>query len=377
MKSLLFIVNAPEFFMSHRSVLAKAALSQGYEVHVASSDGDAVSNIRALGCNHHIVDFSRSGQNPLIELGTLVQLVKIFGSIRPDLVHLTTIKPVIYGGIVARIVQIDGVVSTVSGLGTVFLAQSWWARLRRRLVLMLYRQAFNRKRLAVIFENPDDRDAFLVGRALQAEQVRVIRGAGVELDEHPMLPEPDGDHVVVVMAARLLKDKGVREFVEAARILKRDDIPVTMRLLGDRDPGNPTSVSLEMLEDWKKEGCVELPGFSNDVAKEYSRANIVCLPSYREGLPKSLLEAAACGRAVITTNVPGCRHAIEPDKTGLLVPVMDARSLADAIQTLVENPAMRKAMGQEGRKLAERAFSADIIVAQHLEIYRELLTDAG
>lgn len=376
MKKLLFVVNAPEFFVSHRSIIAKAALRQGYEVHIASADGMAVSDIKAMGCVHHSIDFARSGQNPLGELATLAQLIKLFRDLKPDLLHLITIKPVIYGGLAARLVKVVGVVAAVSGLGTVFLAQSRWGRLRRRLVQLLYRQAFNHTRLAVIFQNPDDRDTLLNAGALRVDQVKMIRGSGVELDRYPVVPEPKGERAVVVMASRLLKDKGVEEFVEAARILKRRGIAVIMRLVGDRDSGNPSSVSQDVLDVWQQEGVVELPGYSTDVAAEYGKANIVCLPSYREGLPKALVEAAACGRAVITTDVPGCRDAIEAGKTGLLVLVKDAQSLAAAIQKLVENPEMRAAMGREGRKLAEQAFSAEMIVAQHLDIYRELLADA-
>jgi len=376
MAKVLFVVNTPEFFISHRSIIAKAALLHGYEVHVGSADGVAVSDIRALGCVHHSIGFARSGQNPLGELRTLVQLIKLFRDLKPDLVHLITIKPVIYGGLAARLANVGSVVAAVSGLGTVFLARTRWGRLRRSLVQMLYRQAFEHVRLAVIFQNPDDRDTLLDAGALRLDQVRMIRGSGVELDRYPVVPEPKGERTVVVMASRLLKDKGVEEFVEAARILKSRGIPVAMRLLGDRDPGNPTSMSQAILDSWRQEGVVELPGYSADIAAEYGKANIVCLPSYREGLPKALVEAAACGRAVVTTDVPGCRDAIEADKTGLLVPVKDAQALAVAIQKLVENADMRAGMGREGRKLAEQAFSAQTIVAQHLDIYRELLSYA-
>jgi glycosyltransferase involved in cell wall biosynthesis len=178
------------------------------------------------------------------------------------------------------------------------------------------------------------------------------------------------------MAARLLRDKGVYVFVESARLLKSRGVEVVMRLIGSPDPGNPTSVVQSELDGWSAEGVVELLGYRSDIAEQYAVANIVCLPShYGEGLPKTLVEAAACGRAVITTNHPGCRDAIEPEVTGVLVPVKSAHSLADAIQLLIETPERRLHMGKAGRELAEQAFSIDRIVEQHLVIYKELLGD--
>lgn len=371
-KIILFVVNAPEFFLSHRLPLALAAKAEGYEVHVASAFGTQVADIKGYGFTHHVVPFARSGQNPLVELATLLKLVGLFRNLKPDLVHLITIKPVLYGGLAARFSGVSAVVSAVSGLGTVFLASSGVARLRRGLVKQLYAAAFRQKRLAVIFQNPDDRDALLSIGALQHPDARMIRGSGVNLDEYPFLPEPAGKPIVV-MAARLLRDKGVFEFVQAAQLLRQRSVSVEMRLIGSPDPGNPTSVSVHDIESWKQAGVVELLGYRTDIAEQYAAANIVCLPSYREGLPKSLVEAAACGRAVITTDVPGCRDAVTPNLTGTLVPVKDSVGLADALQSLIENPDLRQEMGLAGRKLAEEAFAIEKIVAQHIQIYRDLL----
>lgn len=369
---ILFVVNAPEFFLSHRFPLAVAAQKLGYKVHVATAEGADVERIQAQGFIHHVVPFARSGQNPLNELGTLLCLVKLFRRVKPSLVHLITIKPVLYGGIAARLAGIKCVVSAVSGLGTIFLAESATARLRRWFITRLYRSAFKQVHLAVIFQNPDDRDVLLTLKALMPEQVRMIRGSGVALSDYPCVLEPEGKPTVV-MAARLLRDKGVLEFVEAARLLKQRSILVEMRLIGSPDPGNPTSVTQEELEQWAAEGIISLLGFRRDIAEQYANANIVCLPSYREGLPKSLVEAAACGRAVITTDVPGCRDAITPDETGLLVPVKDAVALANAIEELLNDTELRKRMGQSGRALAEEAFAIEKIVQQHMDIYQELL----
>lgn len=372
-RKILFVVNAPGFFLSHRLPLAEAAKKAGYEVDVASAFGPEVERIQAQGFFHHTVAFARSGQNPLVELRTLMQLVRLFRREKPDLVHLVTIKPVLYGGLAGRIAGTPGVVAAVSGLGTVFVAQSLVARLRKWLVTCLYAMAFNQKRLAVIFQNPDDRDTLLATGALRKDETRMIRGSGVALSDYPYLPEPEGKPVVV-MAARLLRDKGVFEFVGAANILRERGVDVDMRLIGSSDPGNPTSVTEAELERWEEEGVVTLMGYRTDIAHQYASANVVCLPSYYgEGLPKCLVEAAACGRAVVTTDHPGCRDAIRPDESGLLVPIKNKVALADSIQQLVESPDLRQRMGEAGRALAEEAFAIEKVVDQHLRVYEELL----
>lgn len=371
-KKILFVVNAPEFFISHRLPLAMAAKKAGYLVAVATASGPEVEKIQALGFEHHVISFARSGQNPFKELKTLYQLVKLFRHIKPDLVHLITIKPVLYGGIAARLASVGAVVSAVSGLGTVFLATTTAAKVRRWLVIRLYASAFKQRKLAVIFQNPDDRDALTSVGTVQRPKTRMIRGSGVSLDDYVFTSEPEGTPSVV-MVARLLRDKGVFEFIEAARLLRERNVDVQMRLVGSVDPGNPSSVTDQDLERLSNEGLVQLLGFRKDIANQYAGANIACLPSYREGLPKSLIEAAACGRAVVTTDVPGCRDAITPDVTGLLVPVKNASSLADALQKLIVNSELRHRMGAAGRALAEDAFTIEKVVVQHMDIYQELL----
>jgi len=204
------------------------------------------------------------------------------------------------------------------------------------------------------------------------DKTRLISGSGVDLKDFPVLPEPD-QIPVVVMASRLLKDKGVHEFVEAARILRSRGVDARFQLIGDPDPGNPVSVTAESIQAWREEGVIECLGFRTDIPKLFSQSNIIVLPSYYgEGLPRVLIEAAACGRAVVTTDMPGCRDAIVPDVSGLLVPARDAKALADAIQLLIEDADLRQRMGREGRRLAEKEFSIEKIVQAHLEIYASL-----
>ena len=371
-RCLLFVVNNPAFFMSHRVPVALAAQKAGYDVHVATMDGPAVADIQALGMTHHAIPMTRSGKHPLQELGTLLALVRLFRRLRPDVVHLVTIKPVLYGGIAARLARVPGMVAAISGLGFVFLSNSLKMRLVRAVVARLYRIALGHPNSRVIFQNANDRDLLKSMGAVREEQVVIIRGAGVDLQAFRPTPEPPAPPVVVTMVARLLRDKGVQEFVLAARLLRERGVPVTMQLVGGLDAGNPASATQADVDAWQQDGCVQALGERSDVAALYAAAHIAVLPAYREGLPKSLLEAAACGRAVVTTDVPGCRDAIEPDVTGLLVPVRDAAALADAIARLAEDSALRQAMGAAGRALAEREFDINQVARIHVALYDAL-----
>jgi glycosyltransferase involved in cell wall biosynthesis len=368
---LLFVVNIPEFFLSHRLPLAISARNAGFTVHIATGPGSACQEISELGFEHHLLPISRSGRNPLAELRTLWGLYRLMRTIRPDLVHLVTIKPVLYGGLTARLSGVPVMVVAISGLGTVFVDRDKKRSWMRRGIECLYRLALGHPNVKVILQNPDDRAALIGMGAVHKDKTVLIRGSGVSLATYPMRPEPEG-LPIVTFAARLLEDKGVREFVEAARVLKERGVVARFWLAGSPDPGNITSITKMELSDWSKDGFVETLGYRTDIPDIFANSNIVVLPSYREGLPKALVEAAACGRAVVTTDVPGCRDAIEPGATGLLVPVRDASGLADAIQFLIENPDRRKQMGTSGRALAEREFAIEKVVDAHLAIYQEL-----
>ena len=367
----MFVLNNPAFFLSHRLPVAQAAQRAGYEVHVATPSAPSVAAIVAQGFTHHVVEMSRSGKNPLQELSTLHSLWRLFRSVRPDIVHAVTIKPVLYGGIAARLARVPAYVAAVSGLGFVFLRNDPVGKLVRQVAIRLYRLALGHPNSRVIFQNTNDCDTLRKAGAVRDAQVVMIRGSGVDLNEYHPAPEPDGAPVVA-MASRLLVDKGVREYVQAARLTRAHPSGVRWLLAGGADAGNPASVQSGELKRWQDEGVVELLGEQKDIAGLYARAHIAVLPSYREGLPKGLIEAAACGRAVVTTDVPGCRDAIEPNLTGLLVPVRDAKALADAVIRLVEDQALRRRMGAAGRQLAETAFDIRLVTQRHLEVYAEL-----
>ncbi|MEA9990739.1 glycosyltransferase family 4 protein [Pseudomonas sp. RTS1] len=370
-KRLLFIVNDPGFFLSHRLAVAKGAQMAGYQVHVACMDGPAVSTILREGFEFHALPLSRSGRNPAAELGLMFSIWKLLWRLKPDILHLVTIKPVLYGGVAARFAPVKGVVTAISGLGFVFLSKGLRASVTRKVVSLFYRIALGKRNLRSIFQNPDDRDLLLSFGGLTESKVAMIRGSGVDLSLYAAVPEPEG-LPIVCLAARLLRDKGVLEYVNAVKILAGRGVQARFQLIGDVDPENPATVTLEELQEWRDEGMIELLGYRDDIANLFAAANIVVLPSYREGLPKVLVEAAACGRAVITTDVPGCRDAIDPDITGVLVPVRDALALANQLQILIEDPILRHRMGAAGRELAVRAFAIEKIVEQHLDVYKQL-----
>lgn len=370
--NLLFIINTPEFFLSHRLPLAVAARNAGFTVHIATGPGTAYKKIIDLGFTHHPLPISRSGQNPLYEAWSLWTLYRLMRKIKPDLVHLVTIKPVLYGGLMARLAGVPAMIAAISGLGTVFTAQSYGSFWMRKVVEFVYRLSLRHPNERIIFQNPDDRSKLIDIVGFGREQSVLIKGSGVSIPDYPMHPEPEGIPVIT-FAARLLKDKGVREFAEAAKILKERGVVARFLLAGSTDPGNPTSISDDEVSAWAAHDLLEPLGHLNDIASLFSKSNVVVLPSYREGLPKVLIEAASCGRAVVTTDVPGCRDAIEPNVSGLLVPARDAKALADAIQSLISDPLKRKRMGSAGHALAEREFSIEKVVSAHLDIYRDLL----
>ena len=370
-KCLLFVVNSPEFFISHRLAIAIAALDCGYEVHLITGPGDA-SPIEKLNIQHHFVSLSRSGKNLIAEWSSFWSIYILMREIKPSLVHLVTIKPVLYGGVAARLASVPGVVAAISGLGSVFIAQNLKFKFLRQFIKVMYKLALGHINSKVIFQNLDDSSLFIKHGLAKPSQVHLIKGSGVLLSNYSFMPESKGA-VVISLVSRLLKDKGIKEFIDAVKVLKGRGVQAKFKLIGDIDPGNPSSISKAQLDKWRSENIVEILGYRTDVPKLLAQSNIVVLPSYREGLPKILLEAAASGCAVVTTDVPGCRDAIKPDLTGLLVPVRDSVALADAIEKLVDDPMLRLQMAKAGRVFVEETFRIEDVIANHMYIYKDLL----
>lgn len=376
-KKLLFVVNVDWFFLSHRLPIALKAKELGYEVHIATSITTCEDELRSYGLIVHPLDLDRSSTSIISNLTSFVGIMRVFAAVEPDLVHLVTIKPAIFGGIAARLMRVPAVVVAISGLGFVFVARGVRAKLRRLFTVFLYRIALGHSNSRVIFQNNNDRDYLTQFASLDASEVVIIPGSGVDLVEYSLSPVSNGVPVIM-LAARLLADKGVREFVEAARkihgLTKKGEQLARFVLVGGVDISNPTSISVEELSAWKAEGIIEVWGHRTDMSSVLSQAFAVVLPSYYgEGLPKVLIEAAACGRAVVTTDHPGCLDAIEPEVSGILIPIRDSEALANAILRLLQDKELAEAMGKAGRRLAERSFGVDQVVDTHLRIYAELI----
>ncbi|WP_231731466.1 glycosyltransferase family 4 protein [Colwellia sp. TT2012] len=369
---LLFIVNVDWFFISHRLPIALAAMENGYEVHLTCGITDRKSELEKLGIIVHPLSISRSGTSLLKEIKVLKEMNAVVKKVLPDVVHLVTIKAAIYGGLVTRFKNIKVRVVSISGLGFVFIDEGIKARILRFLVTKLYRIALKSSNTKVIFQNKNDKNIFVNNKIIRPNQSLIVRGSGVDLETYKYLAEPSGEKIIMFLA-RLLKDKGLVEFFEAAITLKKSGFKGKFVLVGDIDLHNPNSITQNELTNYIDSGAVEHWGFSNNVAEIISKAHIMVLPSYREGLPKSLIEAAACGRAVITTDVPGCRDAITPHKTGVLIPIKSSAAIVTAVLDLCEHEVKRKEMGKAGRALAESQFDINDVITTHLNLYKGVL----
>jgi glycosyltransferase involved in cell wall biosynthesis len=369
---ILFVDNDVNTFYSYRIELALAARDSGFEVHVAAPLGKSVEILRSEGLQYHAIPMTRSGLAPWKEFSTISSLFRLYRRVGPDLVHHLRLKPVLYGGLAAYGARVPAVVGLLTGLGYVFIAESRRALMMRKLVVLSCKVAFRHGNQRIVFQNPDDQGVFIQNKILPAAQTVLIKGSGVDVNTYVPTPEPEGIPVVV-LASRMLRDKGVIEFVEAARALREAGVSARFVLVGETDPGNPTAISAEQLRAWAEEGVIEWRGHQSDMRKVLSQSNIVCLPSLREGVPKVLIEAAACGRAIVTTDAPGCREIVREGENGLLVPVRDSKALAGALRLLIESAPLRALMAAKGREIAVAEFSVERVVNETLGVYRELL----
>ena len=370
---LLFLVTEDWGFCSHRLALARAAQTAGYDIVVATRVGAHGEAIAAEGFKLIPIGLRRSSQNPLRELAAIAEVTGIFRRERPDIVHHIALKPVLYGSIAARIARVPVAVNMLAGMGFIFASETLKARLLQPFVVRAFRLLLNGGRNLLILQNPDDQRMLVEGGVVAQGRVRLIRGSGVNIEQFAPTPEPVGTPVVM-LPSRMIRDKGVGEFVEAARLLRALGVQARFVLVGESDPENPVTISAGQLAEWHNSGVVEWWGRREDMPEVFAQSHVVCLPSYREGLPKVLLEAAACGRPIVTTDVPGCREIVINEYNGLLAPPQNAAALAASIKRLIENPEQRVRMGERGRELVEAEFSDDKVAQQTLAVYRELLT---
>lgn len=372
MPRLLYFVNIPRFFVTHRLPLAQAAQEAGYEIHITTSsyDTENVARIQASGLTYHPLPMSQHGTNPLSEARAMQSIAALYRRLKPDIVHQVSIKPVLYGGLVARWVGIPAMVSAMSGLGYVFTGSETKPRVLRTLITPLLKTALSHPNSRMIFQNPDDQARFVRLGLIDAARTVLIRGSGV--DTTVFTPQPESEETpVVLFAGRLLWPKGLGEFVEAARRLKGQ---ARFVIVGYPEPTSPDAAPLDQLETWQREGLIEWWGKRDDMPNVYAQAHIVCLPStYGEGVPKVLIEAAACGRPVVTTDTPGCREIAHHEQNALLVPPYDIKALTEALERLIHDGELRRTLGARGRQITEAEFSLSLVNAATLGVYETLL----
>lgn len=373
MKIVLF-ANTTWYLYNFKRSLALALVAAGHDVLLLSPPGRYSGKLGALGLRWQAVSMKRTSIEPLREFRLLVQLARLFRRERPDLVHGFTIKCAVYGSLAARLAGIDARINSVAGLGYVFISSSAKANLLRPLVRMLMRVAFSGARARLILQNPDDVAVFYRAGLVRAAHTRLIPGSGVDCSRFkPRAPRVEAARSLrVLLASRLLWDKGVAEYVDAARQLRAEGREIDFLLAGEPDSGNPASVPEATLAAWASEGLVTALGHVDDMPGLLATVDMVVLPSYREGLPKSLIEAAACALPLVATDVPGCRSVVAHERDGLLVPARDSAALAAAIARLQDDPALARRLGGAARAKALREFDERVVIRDTMAVYDEL-----
>ena len=346
--------------------------AKGAEVVLVSPPGSFSDVFQNWGFRWIPWEVGRKTISPWQEFVAIVKLARIYFRERPDLVHHHTIKPVLYGTLASRLTGVPAIINAVTGRGYVFLGNDRRARWLRFLIRPFYRFLLRTKRVGVIFENQDDRDEFILQNLVSADQTRLIESVGIDPERFVPKPEPDGE-IKILLAARMLWDKGVGILVEAARLLKEWEIPVQVVLAGPLDEGNPSAIPEETLLSWQSDGLIEWLGWQRDMEQVYAQSHIVVLPSFHEGVPTALLEAAACARPLVASDIPGCRAIITPEKNGLLVPPRDAYALAEALVRLARSPDLREQMGQTARRDVLRKFTQAQVNIATIDFYRQFL----
>jgi glycosyltransferase involved in cell wall biosynthesis len=375
---LVYLVTEDWYFRSHRLPMARAAREAGFEVVVATRINTAADRqaIEAEGFRVVALDWRRGGHNPLRELAGMASIARLYRRERPDIVHHVAMKPVLEGGIAAWIADVPGIVNAPTGLGALFIGSGVATKLLRPAINLILRVALNHPRCRLVMQNPDDLELLVRQGLVDRARAVLIPGSGVDTARFAPSPEPPGAPTAALVA-RMLWDKGVGELVQAARSLRARGVDLRVRLIGPRDDHNPASIPQATLEDWVREGVVDWPGEVADIAALWRETAIAVLPSYREGLPKALLEAAASGRPMVAADVPGCREIVRHEETGLLVPPRDPVALADALARLAADPALRRRLGAAARRLVEECFGEAAIAAATAALYRDMLAHAA
>lgn len=374
-RTVVLFANTDWYLYNFRLSLARRLRDLGHRLILVSPDGEYGGKLTEMGFDWRPLPMNRRSLNPLSEARLVLHLAGLLRREKADIVHGFTIKPAVYGAIAGKLAGVRGRVNAVAGMGYVFISDELKARVLRPVVRTLARFAFDGRDARLIVQNPDDHAAFVHTGLVRDERVRIIPGSGVDCSRFQISSRAraDGEPLRVVLAARMLWDKGLAEFIEAARSLRAEGRNIHFVLAGDPDPGNPASVAASDLEDWVSEGLVEWLGHVSDMPALLGSADVVVLPSYREGLPKTLIEAAACALPLVTTDVPGCREVVRHDEDGLLAPVREWKPLAEAIARLDDDPALRRRLGLAAREKALAQFDERIVIDRTIAVYEELL----
>ena len=372
MKKLFIIVNVDWFFLSHRLPVALAAQKAGWDVTIVTADTGKLKDIEAKGLKVINLPMSRSGKNILEELGTLNFLRKLYKREQPDVVHHVGMKTILWGTLAAKFSKVNGVVNAISGLGGFFAEDN--KGLMARVMPKVLKFSHDRKNLLVIFQNQEDRAMYVNKGIIDDSQARFIKGSGVDLQEFCYTPEPTKGKVKIILTARMIVEKGVFLLTEAAEKLRREyEDKAEFWLVGGIDD-HPGAITKEQLNKVCDEKYIKWLGYRNDVKELLQQSHIVAFPSYyMEGLPKSLIEACAIGRPIVTTNSIGCKDTVDNNVNGFLIPPKDVETLASRLKVLIDNADMRNKMGKSSRKKAEAEFSLDVVIEKHLKIYNELI----
>ena len=373
---LFFIVSEDKSFWSHRLSLALSAIDAGYDVTLVSNFNKLESKIKNRGVNVININFVRSSKHPFTDLKNIFKLIFILRKEKPDIIHNVALKTILIASIAGLFSKKMVIINAFTGLGYVFSSNQLHAKLIRFFIKPIFKLLFRRSNYWTIFQNPDDMNLFERLGIINQNRSTLIRGSGVETDK--FIQSDDLNKIPVVMlASRMLWDKGVGEFVEVAKRAYKNKINAEFMLVGGIDNDNPMSIPLSTLKQWVSNGDVQWEGHSDNMPDMLASASIVCLPSYREGLPKVLLEAAAIGRPLIASNGPGCREIVRDKYNGLLVKIRDADSLYEAVLMLVNNREMRETMGRNSRTLVETELSTTIINTQTIELYRRVVNTSN
>ena len=370
---LLIILNDLPFFITHRLHLAVEAKKRGFDVHIlAPYHKKSYLTVNKYGLKFHDIPLKRGGKNIFSELKLFISIWKQISKTKPHLVHFVSMKPVLYGGIIARILKVPGTVNAITGLGFLFVTSSLFTRILREFVFIIYKFSLNHKNSISIFQNNDDLELFLGKNLVKESNTVIIKGCGVDINEFKPKKNLNAE-TIVMFPARIIGDKGANEFFNAALMLRKEGIKAKFVLVGRSDPDNPTNIDKETIEKLVENKVLEWWGFSENMSETLSKASIICLPSYREGLPKVLIEAASLGKPIVTTDVPGCREIVINGQNGVLVPVKDSIKLSLAIKKLIYDESMQKNMGIKGRKLVEKNFTSQDFILKSIKVYETIL----